>query len=532
MCALAGGLVLAACANDAGVDTLRSDTLVVTTPTVRPSPPATPESSPGVPPGDVSFEAEFPFPDDLDLDLTQDLSATPASVDAQPPTTNESTDPGVASAGDSLYPELGNRDLDVISYVVRIDYDPAAPEIVGRVTIEAVATAATDQIAFDAVDLAVEGVEVDGVDTSFTTTDDELVIDRAVALDRAVSVEISYRAAPSSQPGPFGAEIGWFATAGGSYVLNEPDGLRYWMPADDHPADKATWRFELTVPDGLAAVANGEQLASVDAGGSTTWIWEQREPMSTYLVMLLTGDYVVIDGGHVGEIPIVHVALAADVDQMEPYFATVRPQIEFFETVFGPYPLDRYGLAFTDSYGGLAMETQGRSLFAASDFPPLDGDVIGGFEDLLLAHELAHQWFGNAVSPADWADIWLNESFATYGNWLWFDHVGRQPIEEAAAVALTARHGTSNEPTGTPSVEAMFGFERYDGGAVVLHALRREIGDDDFFIILQRWAADNDGTSRTSADFIDLAEEIAGRSLAGFFEAWLYGAVLPDAYPG
>ena len=228
-----------------------------------------------------------------------------------------------------------------------------------------------------------------------------------------------------------------------------------------------------------------------------------------------------------GTVPLTNVALRDDVARMQPYFELTDDQLAFFEPLFGPYPLDRYGLAFADSVPGLAMETQGRSLFSRHDFQ----GTIDPTAQMFLAHELAHQWFGDAVTPADWSDLWLNESFATYAQWLWLDHAGVESLDSVTSRMLAARQ-SGGEPTGEPSVHNLFGFERYDGGAVVVHALRREIGDDAFFALLQRWVADNDGTSRTTEDFEALANDVAGRDLAAFFATWLDAPTLPPAYPG
>ena len=454
----------------------------------------------------------------------------PEATDA-PPDRSAGADDDLASAGDELFPEIGNDDLDVAHYTVRIAYDPADRQIRGAVVADLTAVAPLEQIVLDSVGLDVEGVEIDGVAAPFTTTDDELVIDHAMDAGEVASVAVTYVGEPAQQAGAFGLQAGWFATETGSYVLNEPDALRTWMPANDHPSDKATWRFELTVPEGLAGVANGELVEQTTTSGQTTWVWDQVEPMSTYLVQLLTGEYSVVDGGTAGAsgtVPIVHVALTGDVERMQPYFDLTDDQIGFFETYFGPYPLDRYGLAITESYAGLAMETQGRSLFSRDDFP---GGAPGYVEHLLLSHELAHQWFGDAVSPAEWSDLWLNESFATYGQWMWLEAAGLSTLESDAEFALSTRNAIGGEPTGEPTVGNLFGFERYDGGAVVLHALRRQIGDEAFFALLQRWVTDNDGASRSTDEFIALAEEVSGQPLSAFFDEWLFATDVPDQYP-
>jgi aminopeptidase N len=213
---------------------------------------------------------------------------------------------------------------------------------------------------------------------------------------------------------------------------------------------------------------------------------------------------------------------------MQPYLDVTPEQIDFFEQYFGPYPFESYGIAMTDvSFGG-AMEEQGRSLFGRSDF---ESGELGYSEELLLSHELGHQWFGDAVAPARWRDIWLNESFASYAEWMWLDHAGYIDLAETAAQNLDQRQNGS-VATGDPTVDGLFGYEVYEGGAVVLHALRSALGDDTFFEVLQRWVADNVDTSRTSDDFIALTEEVSGRDMTQFFDDWLYATDLPDRYPG
>jgi aminopeptidase N len=455
-------------------------------------------------------------------------ASTAASATALAPTTLAPV-AASTSMGDSLFPELGSSDLDVQSYDVRLAYDVPTATIDGAVTVTTLVRRPLAVLALDASELVVESVAVDGAPATFEHRDPELLVRPAtpVSPGSPVVVEIAYRDDRHGAPVGFGLGAGWYPVFGGSYVLNEPDGGRRWLPSNDHPADKATWRFELTTAGGTTAVANGHLVEQRPGPGTTTWVWEQRQPMATYLVQLLVGDYEVIDGGTYGALPLTHVALREDVARMQPYFDLTDDQLAFFEPLFGPYPLDQYGLAFAPSGGGLAMEMQGRSMFSRDDFP-------GGHDartHMFLAHELAHQWFGDAVTPADWSDLWLNESLATYGDWLWLDHVGLKPLEDVAARMLAVRQQPGTDSTGEPAVDNLFGFERYDGGAVVVHALRRELGEDAFFALLQRWVADNWGTSRTTEDFVALAEEVSGRDLTAFVDTWLHAVALPPAYP-
>ena len=302
------------------------------------------------------------------------------------------------------------------------------------------------------------------------------------------------------------------------------------MPCNDHPSDKATYTFEITVPSGLTAVANGDLVDQTSSEGLTTYTWAEGRPMATYLIQLLTGDYSIVEGVGPNGLPLLSVVLTADEERMQVYLDGIAEQIDFFDDLFGPYPLDRYGVAMTDSFGGLAMETLGRSLFSREDF--LSGEN-GYIEQLLLSHELGHQWFGDAVTLARWQDIWLNESFATYAQWLWLDHVGLDTLDDQASQALIGRRGERAAPPGDPEVGDLFGFNSYDGGATVLHALRRTIGDDRFFDLLRAWVERFDGRSASTHDFIALAEEIAGQDLSEFFDTWLYGPgdLVPPRYP-
>jgi aminopeptidase N len=449
----------------------------------------------------------------------------------EPPPTSTSPD-GENSAGDSMFDELGSADLDVQSYDVRLSYDPESRAIDATVTIAAALAGPVDELVLDADELTVRSVTVEGEPATFEHGGGELVIDPGGpvgprAAEEPVEITVEYEdEAGAVESGGLSAE-GWFPTDEGSFVLNEPDGAHTWLPSNDHPSDKATWRFELTVPDGVAAIANGHLVDRREGPDGDTWVWEQREPMATYLIQLLTGDYEVLDGGTAGDTPLVDVVLAGDDERMQPYFDLTDDQIAYFEPLFGPYPLDQYGLAFTESFPGLAMETQGRSLFSRTDFPDAEPGLI---QHLLLAHELAHQWFGNAVTPADWGDLWLNESFASYAQWLWLDHVDLWDLESQSQENLRRRQSPT-ESTAEPTRGNLFGYERYDGGAVVLHALRGELGDDTFFGLLQRWVRDNDGTSRVTEDFTALAEEVAGRPLDDFFAAWLYADSVPAKYP-
>jgi len=508
------GLILAACsASDGAVGVVESE-LVLGSTTTTTTTTTTTSAATTIPPTSV-VETTVP---------TETVPGETVGDEAR-------SEPSVG-VGDELFPELGSLDVDVLSYDVALTVMDGVDDgtIQATVGIEATVDPSVSVLALDAVDLDIAAVTIDGVEADFTTADNELLVDLPVARDLTVSASIDYRFTPQNRRSDVGLPVGWLPSDGRSYVLNEPDGGRTWLPSNDHPSDKASWTFQLTVPDDRIAAANGELVQ--EGGAGEAWIWRQDEPMSTYLVQVIVGDYDIIESepvvGAAGTpIPITNVVPAGRGDDFADAIATIEEQILFFEERFGPYPLDRYGLAFVDDLSGLAMETQGRSMLGADDF---EDRRLGYFQQLLLAHELAHQWFGNAVSPDVWSDLWLNESFASYAQWLWLDSIDLQPLDSYSQQMLLQRQ-RSADATGDPGLTNLFGFERYDGGAVVVHALRLTMGDDAFFEMLSTWVADNDGTARGTDDFIALAEEAHGSDLTEFFDDWLYAEGLPDAYP-
>jgi aminopeptidase N len=207
-------------------------------------------------------------------------------------------------------------------------------------------------------------------------------------------------------------------------------------------------------------------------------------------------------------------------------FARQGEMLSLYSDLFGPYPFEVYGAAVMSVPTGSAMETQTLSLFGSDQVTT--GDPAGS--ELVIAHEASHQWFGDSVSVGDWRDIWLNEGFATYAEGLWLEHA-QGP--EAFASWVGERYNTAlqnaNEMVapGSPSATDLFNSGVYVRGALALHALRLQLGDDAFFATLRAYAARfRSGTARTS-DFKAVAEEISGKDLEAFFAAWIYGAALP-----
>lgn len=504
-------------------------------------PPETPASTPGQTPGasptpttgTAGVTSSAPAAgSDPSTDTADPAGATCSSIPlpTAPPSTTVAPEPIDVTGdgvGDPLFPDLGNPGIDVQHYDVTLDYDHGSKALSGVVT--ATISFSADMTAFNldaAESVDATAVTVDAVTATVTHDKSELRITpkTPVAIGSTHTVAVTFTTSTAGRNVEGLLPGGWFDTDLGSYNLNEPDGGRLWLPSNDYPSDKATWKFSVSVPVGVTAIANGALLGHESSSGRTTWIWEEKRPMSSYLVQVVTGPYDLVDGTGPHGLPLLSAVLTKDRSTMQPYLDGISDEIAYFEQFFGPYPLDRYGIAVTDSASGLAMEEQERSLFSRFD---LRG-TLGLGEQLVLSHELAHQWFGDAVSPARWQDVWLNEGFATYGQWMWLDHIGLQPLSRSVDQAL---HEQRQVSPAAPTVEAMFGNDVYDGGALVLQALRRQIGDATFFTVLRQWVAKYNGTSRTTEDFIGLAEQVSGQDLTTFFDDWLFSTTLPKALP-
>ncbi len=435
---------------------------------------------------------------------------------------------GAAGIGDPYFPRLGNGGYDVDHYALDLTYDPATGVLAGTATIDAEATQALESFHLDLAGLDVASVTVDDGETRFARRSSELVVtpERRLRSGRDFTVVVTYSGVPDADTeDSLGIPIGWVETDGGSYVLSEPDGAHTWYPVNDHPADKAGYDFRLTVPDPFVAVANGLLTDQVAADGKTTYVWEAEEPMASYLVEVAVGDFVLQDDGTVDDVRIRHV-FAREVAEDAAQAAAGTPEmVEFYSEQFGPYPFDAYGVLVIDEPLGVALETQTLSLFGA-DFTSPGAEII-------YAHELAHQWFGNAVSPARWRDIWLNEGFATYAEWLWMEHADRVPVAESAAATYEgfAGSGAALPPVLDPGRDELFNANVYGRGALTLYALRVVVGDDDFSEIVRVYFERFNGESVTTDDFVGVAEEVSGRQLDQLFADWLVERELPP-FPG
>ena len=664
------------------------------------------------------------------------LAVSPAVAQASGPNFR----PGAAGVGDPYFPLDGNGGYDVRHYDLDVGYDPPSDTLTGTATITARATQDLSRFDLDLVGLTVRSITVDHHPATWQRSGQELIVTphRGLRKGSHYTVKIRYDGVPAELGDPQLGLSGFIHEDDGQIVAGQPHAASSWFPVNDHPSDKASYTFHVTVPTGLDVIANGELKGKQKHGNLTRWTWDEKAPMASYLATVNSGhfdvtsfrsggrsyvnaihddlfkpfaeprtgtqyaysqladnsykrlartidvpatgadlsfqiarstenswDHVFVEAhhpgqddwttlpdvnGHTTQEPDNHCALESldphpfllhyltlpaaegepctpsgttgqwwaatgssdgyenwDVDlsayaggpvevsityvsdftiqrpgvyiddvvvstgqgstsfeddgdtydgwtvpgpppgspanandwTVGPTFTggaigpSVRQSLDrlpeilaFLSTKFGPYPFTAAGgIVPNDDRLGFALETQTRPLYSPAFFG-------GGENSGVVTHENTHQWFGDSLSVKQWKDLWLNEGFATYAEWLWSEHEGSDTPEEIfeSYAAVPADDPFWNNATADPGVDDLFGQVVYDRGALALQALRNEVGDTTFFRILKTWAATHRYGNVSTAQFTALAEKLSGRDLDALFKAWLYTGAKPPGF--
>lgn len=429
------------------------------------------------------------------------------------------------SATDSYAPQSGDASYDVQSYDLVLGYRVRTNRLEGTATIVAVARAAVTSFALDLVGLRTSRVRVDGAAARVTAGPHAIRVTpaRALAPGDRFEVEVAYAGTPAPRRSRWGT-VGWEELTDGALVAGQPTGAPTWFPCNDRPDNRASMRMQITVDDGYEVAATGVAGVSTRRGGRTTRVFTSDVPTATYLAAVHVGRYRTrpLAGSGVDVVPPVTVsappALTAAVDRA---FAPVPEMLRLFDRLFGPYPQQACTLVVTADELEIPLEAQGLAVFGMNHLVPA--------AQRLIAHELAHQWFGNSVGLARWSDIWLNEGFACYAEWLWSEASGGPSVQTCvddhyARLAAKPRDLLLIDP----GPDDMFDDRVYKRGALTLHALRRTLGDVAFFDLLRAWTADHRHALVTTDDFRAAVARAGGADAAAVLSAWVDRTALPS----
>ncbi len=425
---------------------------------------------------------------------------------------------------DSVYPDAGDPLVDALHYDLSLAWTPESDTLVAteRLTFRATADADRVQLDFDDV-VTIDSLTIDGTEAAYERADKDLLIDHAVEADQRYVLELAYSGTPEPYDAPterpdFTEGVGWHVTPDHEvWTIQEPYGAFTWYATNDQPADKAYYDFTLTVPEPWTGIANGELTDTTEADGLRTTTWHLAEPAASYLVTVAFADYTPTDLESSRGVPITIWGPTDDPAAIgETEYAPEA--MDWLEQYLGPYPFDTFGILVYDGSSG--METQTMVTLGATPYSTSRNVVV---------HELAHHWYGDTVTPADWIDVWMNEGMAMYLQGMW------EAEDEGVSIDEKMDSWADFEPgerryAGPPADydPANFGAGNiYYGPALMWHELRERIGDDAFFALLRDWPADQENGTADRAEYEAWIEAETGEELTTFFDAWLLGERTP-----
>jgi len=442
-------------------------------------------------------------------------------VPAGPATALEPT-PGAPGIGDHYFPKYGNGGYDVSHYDLSLRYGMKSERLVGDATLTATATQDLSQFNLD-LQLRAQRVWVDGHRATFTQGKRELVVVPATPVtdEQEFRVRVTYDGEPATVASR--GLGGWWKTSDGAVAAGEPEVATLWFPSNDHPADKATYDITTNVTAGKQVISNGELIDRSRSGERVSWHWRVRQPMATYLATVVIGDYRIERGRTPGGVRYLygisrHMKPALERAATRSLYQTPKV-VDFFTQRLGFYPFDSAGGTLVNASFGFSLENQTRPNYSKVFFQ-------GGKDIDVIAHELAHQWWGDTVSVHRWRDIFMNEGFATWSSW-WYQAT-RPSADFTLNDIFAETYDTMTDwdefwevPISDPGASRLFDFAVYYRGAMAVQALRNRIGASTHTELLRQWAAAHRDGNGSLADFEALAETVSGQDLDTFFAEWL-----------
>jgi aminopeptidase N len=421
--------------------------------------------------------------------------------------------------------------IDVQKYVTCLTLHPEQRSLSGRVEVTLTPLQTISSFYLDFTGLTIDSLVQAGPLPDFQQTDDKVQINLSSALTTKDTLRFTlyYHGRPANDG--FG---GMFMTDRFIYTVGQglnttpPSMTRYWMPCHDEPQDKALWYVSVTAPKPWTVVSNDQWTATVNSDTAATFVKSATtQPMATYLMAITAGEFAAFSDQAISvtgdTVRLLYYSWPEHTSQARTDWANTGRILQFFESLFGPYPFASYGMVETPMRG--AMEHQTMTSFSTA---LLTGDRQ--YENI-VAHELAHQWWGDWVTPADWRDIWLNEGFASYAEALWEEHLHGQKALQAYMnefQSLYLQEAGRRGHFGIYDPRYAWGATVYEKGAWVLHMLRFIMGDAAFFRALRLYGERHAYANVVTDDFIASVTAVQGEEMEWFFQQWIYQPGLPN----
>ncbi|MDZ7267152.1 MAG: M1 family metallopeptidase [candidate division KSB1 bacterium] len=411
--------------------------------------------------------------------------------------------------------------FDVWHYRLRLEFAEASDHIQGEATLAVIVRDAGDStLHLNLKSMTVTQVLSGRQRLAFTPDAEGLTVTLPPHRRRGdtLAVTIAYHGVPQEglvmRKNKFGRRV--------IFADNWPDYSRHWFPGIDHPSDKAAVDFHLTLPAHYTVVANGRLVAVTDAApGMKVWHWRERAPIPTYCMVFGAAAFAVTHLPTTTGVPVAIYAYPEDAADVNLQLSRTAAMLEFFTNRFGVFPYEKLALVQAATrYGG--MENAGAIFLAEQSFGK-DREV-----EHTAAHEIAHQWFGDAVTPGDWHHLWLSEGFATYGTALFYEHIAgpaeyRAVLRDQRAGYLQAasRNPAPILDTTITDYRRLLSANNYAKAAWVLHMLRGVVGESHFGEGMRRYYSQFKHGTALSSDFQAVMEKVSGMDLAWFFAQWL-----------
>jgi aminopeptidase N len=435
-------------------------------------------------------------------------------------------------------PYARSRDYDLQHSRIALRFDLDQKKVIGEVTHSlAVLRDSTSKIVFDSAGLTIQSVTVNKSAAKFETKDDKLIIPLATAAHAGEKFDITirYEAKPTKGLYFILPDKDYPDRPKQVWTQGESEDTRYYLPTYDYPNDRLTTETILTVPASWITVANGKLVSvSEAANGMKTWTWKESQPSSTYLITVVAGEFDEVKDSWRG-MPVTYYAPKGRGDRLSINYNRTPQMIDLFSKKLGvDYPWEKYAQSMVDDFvaGGMENSSATTNTSMSLQHPKLAPEFPTG-QDGLISHELGHQWFGDLVTCKDWGDIWLNEGFATFMEFVWTEsHFGKDQADYERWESAQQWFGQANL-YGKPIVRHDFNDSgEFDGNAYakggwVLYMLRRELGEDAFYRGLKHYLEVNRGKNVVTADLAKAIEESSHTNVDQFFDQWLYGAGAP-----